>query len=488
LFRLFRLIPSLLCVLALTSCGGRRAVVNSRAADGVSGPWLQYVDVREAGFDADALATVCERADRLHSGALLAVFRQHVLVACGDVGRRFELHSIRKSLVSGLFGIAVARGEIDLDATLGDFGVQDRTPLTATERSATIRDVISARSGVYLPAAYGASQERSRPARGTHAPGTHWFYNNWDFNIAGVIYEQAVGEDLYQSFTRRLARPLGMEDWRTNDGFRVFEPTKSHHPAHTFRLSARDLARFGQLYLQKGSWEGRQILAQQWVEESTRPHTDDGDGTGYGYMWWTYQAGGPFTARYPMLGRHTIFRGLGTGEQGLWVIPGAELVVVHRADTDHGRSVPGDAHWQLVEGIVAARRSQPVPEPRLEPLVPAAFSTQLPPVDIPDYRAIQDALRNEYIGDFQLTPGPVRLGRYALTDGGIIRIFVFDEKPYVHLPGLGDLQLFPVRRDVFTSRVLLRLTVAFSRDSAGRVNRLSMTHEGDTLNASRSSK
>ena len=219
----------------------------------------------------------------------MAVFRGHVILACGDVSRKFEAHSVRKSLVSGLYGTAVARGEIDLDSTLADFAIDELTPLTAAERSATIRQVISARSGVYLPAAYGASQDRAS-RRGSHSPGTHWFYNNWDFNIAGVVYERATREDLYESFDRRIAKPLGMEDWQPGDGFRVYEPTKSRHPAHTFRISTRDLARFGQLYLQEGRWAGRQIVPADWVTESTRPHTDDGDGTGYGYMWWTYQS------------------------------------------------------------------------------------------------------------------------------------------------------------------------------------------------------
>ena len=123
-----------------------------------------------------------------------------------------------------------------------------------------------------------------------------------------------------------MADPLGMEDWNPGDGFRVYEPTKSRHPAHTFRISTRDLARFGQLYLQEGRWAGRQIIPADWVTESTRPHTDDGDGTGYGYMWWTYQAGSSFTAKYPMLGKNTFYRALGTGEQGVWVIPDEELV------------------------------------------------------------------------------------------------------------------------------------------------------------------
>lgn len=106
----------------------------------------------------------------------MAVWRGRVIVACGDVNREFSAHSVRKSLVSGLYGTAVERGEIDLDATLGELGIDDTTALRLTERGATVRDVISARSGVYLQAAYApSSQERERPERGSHAPGTHWF-------------------------------------------------------------------------------------------------------------------------------------------------------------------------------------------------------------------------------------------------------------------------------------------------------------------------
>jgi CubicO group peptidase (beta-lactamase class C family) len=140
----------------------------------------------------------------------MAVFRGHVILACGDVNRPFEAHSVRKSLVSGLYAAAIARGEINLGATLADFAIDEQTPLTASERSVTIRQVISARSGVYLPAAYAPPSQDQRPRRGSHPPGTHWFYNNWDFNVAGVVYERATGEDLYESFERRLAKPLGM--------------------------------------------------------------------------------------------------------------------------------------------------------------------------------------------------------------------------------------------------------------------------------------
>jgi CubicO group peptidase (beta-lactamase class C family) len=474
----------LLAVAASASSGPEVPAAAQPARDASSGPWLQYADVGQAGFDPAALRAICEHADRLRSGAVMAVFRGRVILACGDVSRAFEAHSVRKSLVSGLYGTAVARGEIDLASTLADFSIDEQTPLTATERSATIRQVISARSGVYLPAAYGASQDSRRPMRGSHAPGTFWSYNNWDFNIAGVVYERATREDLYESFERRLVAPLGMEDWTKAAGFRVYEPTKSRHPAHTFRISTRDLARFGQLYLQGGQWAGRRILPAGWVTESTRPHTDDGDGTGYGYMWWTYRAGS-FTAKYQQLGKHTFYRALGTGDQGLWVIPGAELVVVHRADTDHGRRVDGEEHWRLVERVLAARRTDPEPKPDLVPLEPMILSSQLPPAAIPEYRALADGELASYLGDYELGPGSTNLGDYKLTPGAMVRAYLFDGKPYVHLPGMGDVQLFPATlRDSFDVRVLPGMGIAFER-GADDVTAVTLTLGSDRLKASR---
>lgn len=457
----------------------------AQSPNGSSGPWLQYTDVRQVGFDPAALRAVCDRADALRSGALMVVYRGRVLLACGDVSRPFEAHSVRKSIVSALFGTALARGQINLDSTLADFAIDELTPLTGTERSARLRHVLAARSGVFLPAAYGASQDRRRPARGSHAPGTRWFYNNWDFNIAGVIYERATKEEFYESFERRLARPLGMEDWKRADGFRVYEPTKSLHPAHTFRISARDLARFGQLYLQNGQWGDRRILPADWVMDSTRPHTDDGHGTGYGYMWWTYQAGGAFTAKYPRLSTHTFYRGLGSGEQGVWVIPGEQLVIVHRADTDHDRNVDSVDHWQLVESILAARNGEPASNPVLRLLAPSGLRSQLPPATTPEYRALAAPVVQSYLGDYRIE-GAAKLGEYLLTPDGTVRVFLFDDKPFVHLPGVGDIQAFPVDRDRFTARALPGISVRFERGAGGRVTAITLSLGHPAVRAARS--
>jgi CubicO group peptidase (beta-lactamase class C family) len=75
-------------------------------------------------------------------------------------------------------------------------------------------DLLKSRSGVYLPAAYEDRNARnSKPARGTHEPGTHWHYNNWDFNVVGTIFNQKTGSDVFEAFYRRLAVPLQMQDF-----------------------------------------------------------------------------------------------------------------------------------------------------------------------------------------------------------------------------------------------------------------------------------
>jgi CubicO group peptidase (beta-lactamase class C family) len=156
---------------SLLACGPSDGA--PKATEAASGPWLQYADPAQAGFEAAGLGRACDYADSVGSAAVMAVFRGHVVAACGAVDRNLELHSVRKSLVSALYGTAVAAGQIDLDATLADLGIDDGGKVTAAEGRATVRDLLTARSGVYLPAAYApASQDRKRPERGAPSGST----------------------------------------------------------------------------------------------------------------------------------------------------------------------------------------------------------------------------------------------------------------------------------------------------------------------------
>jgi CubicO group peptidase (beta-lactamase class C family) len=200
----------------------------------------------------------------------------------------------------------------------------------------------------------------ARPARGSHAPGTFWYYNNWDFNVLGTIFRQVTGEDIFQAIDRRIARPVGMQDFRPQDGVYGLED-HSEHPAYAFRVSARDLARFGLLYLHRGRWQGQQLLPESWVEASVRSYSTTGDQgspatkSGYGLMWWVQT-----NARaHPELGiPDGSFTASGNGGQRLTVIPQIRTIVVNLMNTDEPGPRIGSTEWDALLGKVLAARLQ----------------------------------------------------------------------------------------------------------------------------------
>lgn len=156
---------------------------------------------------------------------MMVVQDDKAIAIWGDVNHKVNVASVRKSLLSALYGIAVSEGRINLSSSLGDLGIDDKAPsLTAEEKTATVRDLIMSRSGVYHPAVYetGISRRSGRQGEATN-PGSFWFYNNWDFNAAGSIYRQQTGEDIFKSFEKRIAKPIGMQDFSSKDGSYVLE-------------------------------------------------------------------------------------------------------------------------------------------------------------------------------------------------------------------------------------------------------------------------
>jgi CubicO group peptidase (beta-lactamase class C family) len=123
-----------------------------------------------------------------------------------------------------------------------------------------------------------------------------------------------------------------MQEFEVSDGF-YFRGEESQHPVYKLRFSARDLARFGLLYLRGGLWNTTQIVPRGWISTSTRPHSDFGDGMGYGYLWWTASA----HAAFPISIDGPIFCANGYGGQYAIVAPALNLVIVYLvADVERG--------------------------------------------------------------------------------------------------------------------------------------------------------
>lgn len=289
-------------------------------------------DPAKTGWSADGLAAAKAYADSIGSTSVMIVQHGVVVDEWGDTARKSELFSVRKSVMSALIGIAVGRGQMHLDKTLDELGIDDNPPsLTPTEKTATVRDLIEARSGVYHPTVYETPWMISiKPTRGSHAPGEFWVYNNWDFNTVGAIYEKATGRRIFDALKADIADPIGMQDYQSSDGRYVSGEPGSRYPAYPMKMSARDLARFGLLFLNNGRWRDQQVIPAGWVAESTRPYSDTPYG-GYGYMWWTSRpAVGPRGPGATI----TLDAYWADGHLGQYaiVVPALDLVVINRVD------------------------------------------------------------------------------------------------------------------------------------------------------------
>jgi CubicO group peptidase (beta-lactamase class C family) len=294
--------------------------------------WLEW-PASALGWSGERLSDLPRALAHGGSTALMVIDGGRLIFQWGDTALKSSVASVRKSLIGILYGIYVAEGSISLDSTLESLQIDDVDRLTPLERRATVADLLKARSGVYHPSVYDTN--RGRPERGSHAAGSFWFYNNWDFNVLGTIFERQIGKSVFEAFENRVAVPLGMQDFTHADG-RYQSGPESRHPVYKLSLSARDLARVGLLYLRGGRWGTRQLVPENWVRESTTPHSDLGGGRGYGYLWWTAQAAAPGDS---MSTPEPIFYASGYGGQYAIVIPTLDVVVVHRsAKVDHGIS------------------------------------------------------------------------------------------------------------------------------------------------------
>ena len=332
---------------------GLAVQVYGQSGDVPGAEWKQLASPEQTGWSKKNLENIQTYIEEIGSTSAMIVQHGVVVAAWGDVERKSNLHSCRKSLLSALIGIAVSEGKIDPNDTLEKLGIDDNKPsLTPEEKQARVLDLLEARSGVYHPTVYETKgMEEQKPPRGSHAPGTFWYYNNWDFNALGFIYEKATGEKIFDAFYRRIAQPIGMQDFKARDGHYISD-SETRFPAYPFDMSARDFARFAMLYLHGGKWNEKQVIPADWVKASTKPYSDAESG-GYGYLWWTGDSasGAPQRIEFPK----GSFWAEGHLGQYAVVVPSLDLIVVNRLDermtkrTIHKRQMA-----QLVRTVVEA--------------------------------------------------------------------------------------------------------------------------------------
>jgi CubicO group peptidase (beta-lactamase class C family) len=320
--------------------------------------WMKIEDPGAFGWSPSGIAEFRAQLKRTHAESVVAVYQGRVLFEYGDVAHPMLLASVRKSLLSMMYGNYVANGSIKLDATLADLDIDDVGGLSPKEKQATVRDLLRARSGVYHPAANKGDDSEQAPRRDSQVHGTYFLYNNWDFNALGTIFEKQTGQNIYDAFQRDYAKPLQMQDFKRSEQVKERRDDLSIHPAYHFHLSARDLARVGWLMLRQGNWDGHQLVPRDWVEDTTRVVTPALDmhppglrkgPMGYGYLWWVWDsrwAKGPYEGAYT---------GHGNNGQFITVMPALGLVVAFETPQGAGNKIVLSQYLGLLEALVKSR-------------------------------------------------------------------------------------------------------------------------------------
>jgi len=351
--------------------------------------WEKYKYIEQSGFSEEKLAIAKSYYDSLNSSAFLIIQNGKVVANWGDINRRFILHSTRKGILNSLYGIYSENGTIDLNKTIGELGITDKDSLSELEKSAQIIHLLKVRSGVYHKAAAEPSWvDDYRPERNSVEPDSLWFYNNWDFNVLGTIFEQLTQTSIYEAFLNDIAVPLQMQDYRIMDGEYYYELEYSNHPAYHLKMSARDLARYGQLFLQKGTWNDNQLFSEKWVKTSTYPTSKHGGGDKigrwYGWLWGVSE----YYSDYEM------FFASGTGGQIVAVFPNDNLIIVNLCNTYQKDKLYSKETIKLFDFILASKVDKPIDNPELIPIKKNSR--------IPEYLYQQKLDFSKYIGDFTI--------------------------------------------------------------------------------------
>jgi hypothetical protein len=348
-----------LCIGFLLGCSAEGTISGPTINTAVNGIFnqdtLEWIAPEEAGWSSADLQEAHQFAIQSGCEAAMALYEGKVFFSRGNIHKNYDVHSIREIFLSALYGIHRARGNINLDATMADLHIDDIPPgLTHAEKQARVEHLLMSRSGVYHEAAAeDQAMIDERPARGSHAPDTFFYHNNWDVNALGTIFEQETGEEICNAFKDEIADVVEMVDYNINNCSYQYQWNKSLHPAYHFKMSPRDLAKFGALYQKNGRWDDLRIIQEDWIDESTMAYSTvpDTDGLGYGYLWKIIEADSDIGQ---IIG-HPGYYYTGSGGYALVIVPDLKLVIVQHYGSGQSWDTPGAAGFELSMLIIDAK-------------------------------------------------------------------------------------------------------------------------------------
>jgi len=337
-----RLLPALLVVLPLGHCASFAGIPLPR-----SSPESQGITSEGVRAFIEAVNT---KVDTMHSFMLL---RHGHVVAEGwwkpeAADKPHILHSLSKSFTSTAVGLAVADGKLSIDDPVLKFFPEEAPPQPSEMLKAMrVRDLLTMNTGhqteaKFTPETPWVKSFLAQPV--PFKPGTHFLYNTAGTYTLSAIVTKVTGETVLDYLKPRLFEPLGIEnpEWGSS-------PQGNSYGGWGLKIRTEDIAKFGQLYLQKGRWNDKQLIPAAWVEQATSKQVSNGsDPTkdwdqGYGFQFWRC--------------RHNAYRGDGAFGQFCVVLPELDAVVAITADT---RDMQGELNvvW---DDLLPAFKPAPLP-------------------------------------------------------------------------------------------------------------------------------
>ena len=305
----------------------------------------------------DAAAAAAAELPRLHS---LLVSHRGTLVLeryfnGARASRPANVKSVSKSVISALVGIAIEQGRIPgVDEPIATYlGDHLRADADRPKRAITIEDLLSMRSGLASTSGrnYGAwvtsrhwvRHALARPLEA--APGTTMAYSTGNTHLLSAILTTATGRSTWRYAQDVLAAPLGFSLARWPQ-----DPQGVYFGGNEMLFTPRQMVAFGELYLNRGSVRGRQVVPARWVDESFIPRgRSDYSGELYGYGWWIRDLTRTTPAGAESV---TAFYAWGYGGQYVFVVPRLQLVIVTTSSTAAGEE--RRSHRRTIFDVVEA--------------------------------------------------------------------------------------------------------------------------------------
>ena len=295
----------------------------------------------------DFIKTADSHVNSIHS--FMLVRHGHVVAeawwAPESAQKPHVLWSLSKSFTSTAVGLAVAENKLSIDDFVTKF-FPDEMPAEPSRnlKAMRIRDLLTMATGHQDEVFLRDKQEWVREFLAhpvPHRPGTHFQYNTPATYMLSAIVQKVTGETVLDYLTPRLFEPLGIDKPRWD-----MSPENISLGGYGLYLRTEDIAKFGQLYLQKGVWEGKQIVPAEWIELATSKQVSNGSdpasdwNQGYGFQFWRC--------------RHNAFRGDGKDGQFCIVMPEFDAVVAMTSNTSDLQGELSLVWDKLLPGFVDA--------------------------------------------------------------------------------------------------------------------------------------